>query len=285
MGTNPTVAVDNVGIGNAYVAWENDGRIMFQKVPSSFAPVNGTVTASRIKTQIITGEVLSKAVTLEAPSLIDPGNIGGKEISTTRPTFKWKAPKDGFTEYQVLWSQIPNALGGGKIIKQNSSGSEKAGEAGYYYFAHNLDSIFDNALERDKTYYWKIIGKKADGTEIVSDGPFSFTCNPPLEISGITNYPNPFDPNKEKTKLRYKLSKEADDVKIRIYDLTGALVTELDGTTNAEGVNMWTKYNDILWDGKNGRGDVVLNGIYPFEVIARIGAASVSGRGKIAVLK
>ena len=81
------------------------------------------------------------------------------------------------------------------------------------------------------------------------------------------------------------MSKDADDVKIRIYDITGALVFQLDGNTFGEGTNIWAKYNDVDWDGRNGRGDLVLNGIYPFEVVATLNGNSVSGRGKIAVLK
>ena len=60
-------------------------------------------------------------------------------------------------------------------------------------------------------------------------------------------------------------------VKIRIYDIAGALVNELDGTTNGEASSVWNKYNDVEWDGRNGRGDMVMNGIYPFEIVARLG--------------
>jgi flagellar hook assembly protein FlgD len=50
-------------------------------------------------------------------------------------------------------------------------------------------------------------------------------------------------------------------------------------------MSIWDKYNDVEWDGRNGRGNMVVNGIYPFEVCARLGDKTVSGRGKIAVLK
>jgi hypothetical protein len=276
---------------NIYVAWEDRrsgyGNIYFQKVPYNFAPISGGVTNLMVRIQPTREAIAIQVATPEAPTLLEPGDIGGKEINTSRPTFKWKAPKDLYTEYRIQWSQVANAEGDGKSTKMNTSGSEKPNEAGTLYFAHQLDSVFDPALERNKTYYWKVVGKKADGTEIQSNDIFSFTCNPPFEISGITNYPNPFDPNKDlKTTIRYKLSKDADEVRIRIYDITGALVTELDGTTNGEGQDRWVnKYNDIKWDGRNGRGDLVLNGIYPFEVMARSGGTSVSGRGKIAVLK
>ena len=101
----------------------------------------------------------------------------------------------------------------------------------------------------------------------------------------MTNYPNPFNPNRETTSIRYRLGTDADSVTIRIYDLTGALVRELDGTAQGESSSIWSKYNDVPWDGKNGKGDKVVNGIYPFEVVVKLGDTSVSARGKIAVLK
>ncbi|MBI5699780.1 hypothetical protein HZC35_05745 [Candidatus Saganbacteria bacterium] len=132
-------------------------------------------------------------------------------------------------------------------------------------------------------WYWRVLA--VSGTEEAESDHWSFTIDPALSISGITNYPNPFNPNRERTAIRYRLGRDADEVKIRIYDITGALVNELEGSTQGESVNIWGKYNDIYWDGCNGRGDKVLNGIYPFEVVARQGDRSVSGRGKIAVLK
>ncbi|KAF0132493.1 MAG: hypothetical protein FD145_1635, partial [Candidatus Saganbacteria bacterium] len=258
--SNPAITVDNKN--NAFVAWEASGKIYFQKVPSNFAPVSSNpasrVQSNAVKTDII---ITTQTSTLEPPTLITPTD--GKELQTTRPTFEWKAQKDIFNEYRVMWSQLPNAEGDGKATKMNSSGAEKPTETGIFYFAHKLDPVFDPALERNKTYFWKVVGIKPDvsKTEVQSTTINSFTCNPPFEISGITNYPNPFDPNKEKTKIRYKLSKDADSVTIRIYDLAGSLVNELSGAANGEGASIWTKYNDTEWDGKNGRGDMVINGI------------------------
>ena len=74
-------------------------------------------------------------------------------------------------------------------------------------------------------------------------------------------------------------------MKIRIYDIAGSLVKELDGTTAGESSSIRNKYNDVDWDGTNGRGDKVVNGIYLFEVVAKLGENTVSGRGKIAILK
>jgi hypothetical protein len=141
---------------------------------------------------------------------------------------------------------------------------------------------FDPGLEKG-TYFWRVTALAAG--QAATSEVWSFTIAPPLTLTGVTNYPNPFNPGRERTKLRYRLSTGASGVRIRIYDLTGARVAELDGPTDGEGPSVWDKYHDVEWDGRNGRGEIVLNGIYPFEITARLGDRSVSGRGKIAVLK
>ena len=166
------------------------------------------------------------------------------------------------------------------FTKSASSGTLN-NKDGLYYYGHSIHE-FDPGLDKD-TYFWKVTALST--SEAATSEVWSFKIAPDLTLTGVTNYPNPFNPNKEKTKLRYRLSTDASEVKIRIYDITGSLVTELDGTTGGEGSSVWNKYNDVEWDGKNGRGDVVVNGIYSFEIVARLGDRSVSGRGKIAVLK
>ena len=150
-----------------------------------------------------------------------------------------------------------------------------------YYYNYSIHE-FDPGLDRD-IYYWKVTAVASN--EAATSEVRSFTVAPELTLTGITNYPNPFNPNKENTTIRYRLGADAEEVRIRIYDLTGALVIEFMGTANREGASIWNKYNNVEWNGRNGRGDVVANGIYPFEVFARSSDRSVSGRGKIAVLK
>jgi len=207
-----------------------------------------------------------------------------ERVQTLRPTFQWKAPKGTFEKYKVKLKEF----GGWEEPKWspifNTKGIENSKEPGVLFFGYKLDDIFDDPLKRG-SYEWKVAGVKADGSEIESSTE-SFTIEPDFTIDKVTNFPNPFNPNNGETTIRYRLSRNADEVKIRIYDITGALVVELDGTTVGEGQDRWVnKYNDVRWNGRNGRGDVVMNGIYPFEVVARSGDKVVSGRGKIAVLK
>ncbi len=98
----------------------------------------------------------------------------------------------------------------------------------------------------------------------------------PGEVLSVINYPNPFI---GETRIRYKLTRDAAQVKVKIYNAAGRLVRTLDG--EVEGASLLTEYHDVLWDGRNGQGEIVLNGVYPYEVAATFADGSVKkARGK-----
>jgi hypothetical protein len=96
------------------------------------------------------------------------------------------------------------------------------------------------------------------------------------------NYPNPFRAGSETTKISYFLTRDT-NVRIDIYDLAGMHVWSTEraaGTPGGTGSEDGT-WCEIEWDGRNGAGDVVRNGVY----ICRIQAGSQSATFKIAVAK
>ncbi|MFH1386445.1 MAG: FlgD immunoglobulin-like domain containing protein [bacterium] len=229
----------------------------------------------------VTRSPITHSITFEAPTLVAPTDKTDN-VQSVRPTFEWKHKKGNATEYRIDVAKNDTfSIANQSFTKSPNSGSQDKADSTLYYYNYSIHE-FDPGLDRD-TYYWKVTALSTN--EAATSETWSFTVKPDLTLSDVTNYPNPFNPNKEKTKIRYRLSTDASDVRIRIYDITGSLVNEIDGTTNGEGSSIWNKYNDVEWDGKNGRGDMVMNGIYPFEVTARIGDRSVGGRGKVAVLK
>ncbi|MFA4844227.1 MAG: FlgD immunoglobulin-like domain containing protein [Candidatus Margulisiibacteriota bacterium] len=281
---------------NAYIAWAGymSGSppgggvylaipsIQFQKIPVNFAPVNGTNVGPM---SVIAGEInVALSAPLLPPTLIAPADKKAN-VQSIRPTFEWKHQRSNqltVTSYQLdVAKNDAFSIAKQSFNKSANSGSPDKTDSTLYYYTYSIHE-FDPGLEKD-TYFWKVTALST--SEAATSEVWSFTIQPDLTLTGITNYPNPFSPNRETTKIRYKLGADADEVKIRIYDITGSLVIEKDGTTNGEASSIWSKYNDIEWDGRNGRGDLVMNGIYPYEVVARLGDRSVSGRGKIAVLK
>jgi len=270
-GNTPVVTADSSG--NAYVAWNRkvgfNNYIYFQKIPSNFAPINGSVSATKIGNQKPTTEAQATNV----PELISPTD--GATVTLLRPTVKWRGIR-GTTDYSINFGKTTLLSTPDKTFSKSATQNEGL------YFAYTIHE-FDEGLARG-TWQWQVVANPTQTNEAKS-AIWSFDVDPPLTIAGITNYPNPFNSNIERTKIRYRLGADADEVTIRIYDITGGLVRELDGSTNAESSSIWGKYNDVEWDGRNDRGDLVLNGIYPYEILARLGSISISGRGKMAVLK
>jgi len=271
--TTPEIYVMDVN-GNNQVRISSNSYSENEPFWSPFAPGMGDYS--------ISGNMqLQQSTALETPTLIAPEK-DKQNVNNIRPSFEWKHHKTNTTEYKIdLAKNDAFTIAPQTFTKSANTGSPDKNDSSLCYYNYTIHE-FDTGLDRD-TYYWKVTALST--SEAATSEVWSFKIQPEINLSGVTNYPNPFNPNKEKTNIRYRLSTDASEVKIRIYDITGSLVIEKDGTTNGEGSSVWNKYNDVEWDGKNGRGDVVMNGIYPFEVTARLGEKSVSGKGKIAVLK
>jgi hypothetical protein len=75
----------------------------------------------------------------------------------------------------------------------------------------------------------------------------------------ITNYPNPFHPGESPTTIAYVLSDNA-RVSMKFYTLTGDLVLTRQFSSGDLGGR--AGLNEVLWDGRNGKGDVVASGGY-----------------------
>lgn len=95
--------------------------------------------------------------------------------------------------------------------------------------------------------------------------------NPCLPKDKVYNWPNPAYGST--TNIRYYLGSQVNSVKIKIMDLSGELVTTLNGTVNA-GFD-----NEVVWDISN-----VQSGIY-IAVLELQGGCSETASVKIAVVK
>jgi len=89
------------------------------------------------------------------------------------------------------------------------------------------------------------------------------------------NAPNPFNPGTEDTHICYYLEKDDDEVKIKLFTLTGELVYAWEDISGRKGLNQWP------WNGKNEKGKIVENGGY----ICLIEGGGKKQKCKIAVLR
>jgi hypothetical protein len=97
-------------------------------------------------------------------------------------------------------------------------------------------------------------------------------------FTSVHNYPNPFKAGLESTHISYYLERDS-RVSLTIYTLDGKLV--LTRTFSDQEPQGREGLREILWDGKNGNGDMVLNGVY----ICKLKAAGTDATFKIAVAK
>jgi hypothetical protein len=82
-----------------------------------------------------------------------------------------------------------------------------------------------------------------------------------------SNFPNPFAAGREPTRFAYYLPSDG-RVTLRIWTARGERVaTLLEAAARARGL-----HQDDAWDGRNGRGDVVANGVYVAEMVVQLDA-------------
>ena len=124
--------------------------------------------------------------------------------------------------------------------------------------------------------------------DATGDDIAGFFYNLPLQVMStdfeeyVHNYPNPFRAGSESTSIAYFLTRDS-AVSIKIFDYTGELVWTREipsggpgGTGEPEGT-WW----EVEWDGRNGSGEVVRNGVY----VCTVKAGGNSAIFKIAVAK
>ena len=135
----------------------------------------------------------------------------------------------------------------------------------------------------------EIMGGPQAGQPAPVSGLFdrAFDINLPQAIiaenlgESFKNYPNPFNPNHEATEFRYYLSSES-DVDIYIYTATGEKVRHL--RFNAGGTGGSAQLNTgVFWDGRNGDGELVLNGVY--VALIKVAVGDLTAKVKMAVVK
>jgi len=79
----------------------------------------------------------------------------------------------------------------------------------------------------------------------------------------LQNFPNPFNPE---TWIPYRLAKDA-DVNIRIYDVSGRLVRNLELGSKSAGIYA-SRDKAAYWDGRNDHGETAASDVYFYTMEA-----------------
>ncbi|MFA5879429.1 MAG: fibronectin type III domain-containing protein, partial [Candidatus Margulisiibacteriota bacterium] len=227
----------------------------------------------------VTTPLMKKDIDKGIITLISPSN--NVEIKTNKPELKWQIQDLDLDQISFTLEFINELIEvqdtakfnkPDKIVNLLSAECNRNGNK----FSYKLN--WKNTLSPGN-WRWQVAANTAGGASIYSDSA-SFKIEPTLELEGVINYPNPF---KDETKIRYKLSKDVDDVKIYIFTVSGDLVKELSGETSA--TSILEEYHDVLWDGKNEYGQRVVNGVYIYKICASAKNEQKEARGKMLKLK
>lgn len=103
-----------------------------------------------------------------------------------------------------------------------------------------------------------------------------FVIESELAMKKVLNYPNPFSSD---TKFTYHLTRDVDEVTIKVYTVAGELVKTIDFASSHVG------YNEEEWDGINDYGEEVANGTYVYKITVKFGDEKVSKVQMLTVLK
>jgi hypothetical protein len=175
------------------------------------------------------------------PAIVAGGNGGAIIVWRDSSMLDWELYAQRVDENgNTLWATSGISL----CCEAQFGGSEPAiasnGDGGIIAAWHDVRHIYVS----DHDIYAQIID--ADGAiNITSDSP-------PTACRLYSNYPNPFNPT---TTIRFHLS-ERSDVRLDIYDVTGAHVTRLASGFYEEGMHA------IPWNGRAVDGRAVNSGVY-----------------------
>jgi N-acetylneuraminic acid mutarotase len=89
------------------------------------------------------------------------------------------------------------------------------------------------------------------------------------DVSDITVYPNPFNPEVQEVIIEYVLTKDV-DIDCYILTLSGGLVKKLHFEKGIEGISKGSpegKRNKFSWDGRNDKGSIVSVGMYVCKLV------------------
>jgi len=181
----------------------------------------------------------------------------------TVPENKSAGATDGKTvvssEVILKWASV-TADDDQLIYKLYVSSPQTAGFSGSIKLADSINNVYFGTatsytlknLAPGKTYYWRVDVVNSWG--VVVPGPVWSFKTLDIPLTKTFNYPNPFNPNREKTKIVYRVD-TPQTVNIKIYSEYGDLVYESEQTAA-------TGTNEFSYDGKDGNGNILYNGSY-----------------------
>ena len=142
-------------------------------------------------------------------------------------------------------------------------------------FSEDKDIFYKPNLE-DGSYLLTVIAK--DNSNNADSSEVYFEVSSATKLLQVYNYPNPFS---DETEFTFRLSQIPDEVRIKIFTVSGRLIKELAVKSSQLNYDL----NKIHWDGKDEDGDIIANGTYFYKVIMKNNDKVESVTQKLVILK
>ncbi len=194
-------------------------------------------------------------------------------------------PANGYPRVYINKSSDGSRVHGSPFFMTHLSGNYPTGAV------YRLENI---ALDTGEYTYWfeakdgyGVFGTTGTGAfNVSSPAPKAPIITQNIEITKAYNYPNPMYAKDAYTTIRVEFSGTTTpvSVELNIYDVAGDLVYERE--PQSEPVKHDNNYYiEILWDGRNGNGRPVANGVYFARVIVDLGHKKEARIIKIAIIR
>jgi hypothetical protein len=191
---------------------------------------------------------------------------------------------DGTGSWSAAVSTNPLSIPVDLVIDSDASAAFRVGvqarsEADYVSFRFAVDGGSASILDSGgfKLSY-ALLDAEGGGHSLILTGA-SVTAKS-SSVLDAHSYPNPFVPSRQPATLSYSLP-ESSPVDIEIFDLLGKRVRHWSFSEGSSETQPGIHDGDVLWDGRNGLGQPVRNGVY----LCRVRAAGGEIYFRIAVTR
>ncbi|MDD5688528.1 MAG: hypothetical protein PHE88_11935 [Elusimicrobia bacterium] len=192
--------------------------------------------------------------------------IDGMTVASSLVTLRWSASDDDNDSITYrLYLSSPQIEGNYNLsIKKSLQYSSSIYEG-------TQNSCVLRNLVAGRTYFWNV--DAVDSFGVVTQSPVWSFKTLDMSSNKTFNYPNPFNPNKEQTRIVFKVN-SPQIVKLRLYSEYGDLIYQKD-------IDAVAGTNEFYYDGKDDKGNTLFNGSY----ICRIEKIEGASKCYILVIK
>ena len=160
-------------------------------------------------------------------------------------------------------------LSGGAVVTSNGQSN---------LTSNSITATFNTKLS-DQTYQLNI--KAADNSIFTTETTVTLNVSMNTAIFDAINAPNPYNPLQGSMMIGYQLSYIADSIQCELYGLNRQLIWQAD----ASSVQLQPGYHRLYWDGKDGFGSIVQNGLYYGYCVADGKTGKIIENIKVLVVK